>query len=290
MNDGNEPKNIEGSNFKDEEPILPRPFLKWAGGKTQLIKSLRAYLPAKFNRYWEPFLGGGAFFFSLRPQQAALYDVNSELINTYIAVRDSVDELISELKTHIYEESHFYAVREWDRDPSFCQMPAIKRAARFIYLNKTCFNGLHRVNSKGYFNVPFGRYSNPTIADEVNLKACSQALAGVQLVNESYLSIEDRVAPGDLVYFDPPYVPVSETSSFTSYTEDGFSFSDQILLRDLFSRLASKGAFVMLSNSESPFVEGLYKGFNINLVSATRAINSKAGDRGPVGELIITNY
>jgi DNA adenine methylase len=290
MADSSSPENFDESSSSTGNSISPRPFVKWAGGKKQLIDDLTTALPARFNRYWEPFLGGGALFFSIQSKQAFLSDVNSELVNTYTVVRDSVDGLITELKKHVYEEAHFYSVRDWDRAPEYNQMSPIKRAARFIFLNKTCFNGLHRVNSKGHFNVPFGRYSNPTITDELNLRACSHALSGARIEVQSYLSIEEQVEQGDLVYLDPPYVPVSETSSFTSYTKDGFGFSDQIALRDLFSRLASKGAYVMLSNSDSLFVEGLYQGFNIKEVSATRAINAKAADRGPVGEFIITNY
>jgi DNA adenine methylase len=266
----------------------PKPFLKWAGGKAQLVKAISEFIPKQFNRYWEPFIGGGALFFALRPQKASLSDINSELINTYTVVRDSVGELITELKTHVYTEEHFYEVRGWDRRIDFLNISPVKRAARFIYLNKCCFNGLHRVNSKGYFNVPFGQYSNPKIVDEVNLYACSRALSGVDLSTQSYLSIEQQVEEGDLVYFDPPYVPVSDTAYFTSYTQEGFSFNDQIALRDLCARLVDKGAHIILSNAESPFIEKLYQGFKINSVFATRAINSKASSRGEVGEFIVT--
>ncbi|MFN4895539.1 MAG: DNA adenine methylase [Pseudomonadota bacterium] len=274
---------------EDEGRRSARPFIKWAGGKAQLLDQLQKRLPGTFKRYWEPFLGGGAFFFSLAPNSAVLSDINEELVLTYIAVRDNVEELISELRQHRYEEQYFYSVRDWDKRPDFKDMSAVERAGRFIFLNKTGFNGLYRVNSKGQFNVPFGRYSNPTIVDTDNLRRCSECLRNVDIRLSSYLAIENEVQEGDLVYFDPPYVPLSTTSSFTSYTKDGFGFDDQIALRDLIQRLANKGAFILLSNSASPFVEALYEGFTIERVSATRAINSKAERRGAVDELIISS-
>jgi DNA adenine methylase len=274
---------------EDEGRRSARPFIKWAGGKAQLLDQLQKRLPGTFKRYWEPFLGGGAFFFSLAPNSAVLSDINEELVLTYIAVRDNVEELISELRQHRYEEQYFYSVRDWDKRPDFKDMSAVERAGRFIFLNKTGFNGLYRVNSKGQFNVPFGRYSNPTIVDTDNLRRCSECLRNVDIRLSSYLAIENEVQEGDLVYFDPPYVPLSTTSSFTSYTKDGFRFDDQIALRDLIQRLANKGAFILLSNSASPFVEALYEGFTIERVSATRAINSKAERRGAVDELIISS-
>lgn len=267
-----------------------RPFLKWAGGKSQLLSDLHQYVPKCFKRYWEPFLGGGALFFSTAKASAVISDINEDLIATYKVVQGDVEGLITELHQHLYDRDYFYSVRDWDRQEGFNECSAVKRAGRFIYLNRTCFNGLHRVNSKGYFNVPFGRYSNPKIVDADNLRRCSRALRNADIRVASYLSIESEVEKGDFVYFDPPYVPVSVTSSFTSYTKDGFGFEDQIALRDVCQRLADKGAFVLLSNSASPFVEALYEGFKINRVEATRAINAKADKRGPIEELIITSY
>jgi DNA adenine methylase len=268
----------------------PRPFVKWAGGKSQLLTQLHKRLPKRFNRYWEPFIGGGALFFSLRPSSGVIVDTNSELTTTYTVVRDDVEALIEELQQHRYDREYFYLVREWDRRSDFASLPAVKRAARFIFLNKTCFNGLYRVNSKGHFNVPFGRYDDPRIVDPCNLRLCSQALQNTEIRLGNFLSIEESVAQGDLVYFDPPYVPLSVTSSFTSYTKEGFRFEDQIALRDLCQRLAKKGAFVVVSNSASPFVEALYEGFSIHRVEATRAINSKAEKRGAIEELIVTSF
>ncbi len=267
-----------------------RPFVKWAGGKGQLLPELFKRLPKKFSRYCEPFVGGGAFFFSLRPERALLSDVNQELVLAYQVIRDDVEALIEELKVHRYEKEYYYSVREWDRQEEYSRMPAVKKAARFIFLNKTCFNGLHRVNSKGHFNVPFGEYSNPTIVDAENLRRCSQALAQTQVELSDYLSLEAQLAEGDFVYFDPPYAPLSATSSFTSYTVDGFDSNDQVALRDLCHRLSEKGVLFMLSNSSSMWIRELYDSFHVHSVSAARAINSKASQRGPVEELIVTNY
>jgi DNA adenine methylase len=268
---------------------LPRPFVKWVGGKSQLLVHLHKRLPERYEKYWEPFLGGAALFFSLLPKSGVLSDINEELVLTYTTVRDNVEALISELQQHYYDKDYFYSVREWDRAPDFKELPALKRAGRFIFLNRTCFNGLYRVNSKGYFNVPFGRYSNPKIVNPELLRLCSQALKNIDIRLASYLSIEPEVREGDLVYFDPPYMPLSETSSFTSYTKSGFNSEDQIALRDLAKRLAEKGAFVMLSNSATPFIEALYEGFKMEYVPALRAINANSMDRGPVDELIISN-
>jgi DNA adenine methylase len=281
----NSSDDISGAGSK----VLPRPFVKWAGGKSQLLVHLHKRLPKSYSRYWEPFLGGGALFFSLRPKRSVLSDVNEDLILTYTAVRDNVESLITELQQHRYEKDYFYSVRDWDRAADFKELPALKRAGRFIFLNRTCFNGLHRVNSKGYFNVPFGRYKDPKVVNPELLRVCSQTLKDTELRLASYLSIEPEVSEEDLVYFDPPYMPLSETSSFTSYTKDGFTFQDQIALRDLAIRLVDKGAFVILSNSATPFIEALYEEFKVEYVPALRALNSQVADRGPIDELIITN-
>lgn len=267
-----------------------RPFLKWAGGKSQLLPNLLTCLPNSFERYFEPFLGGGALFFGVRPQRAFLSDINPELVNAYLVIRDNVEALIRELKKHRYESKYFYSVREWDRDPDFQKLSAIQRAGRLIFLNKTCFNGLYRVNSKGQFNVPFGRYTSPTIVDADNLRACSAALQGVDVLCESYLEVEGRVRRGDLVYFDPPYAPLSATSNFTGYVANGFDRDDQVALRDLCCRLNKKGVKFIVSNSSAPLIVDLYANFNLRLVDASRAINSKGAGRGKVKEAIITNF
>ena len=267
-----------------------RPFVKWVGGKGQLVTRLHDNMPLKYGCYFEPFLGGGALFFRLMPREAFLSDINDELINTYEVVRDNVEGLISELGQHRHDKEYFYEVRNWDRREDYLDMSAEKRASRFIFLNKTCFNGLHRVNSKGFFNVPFGAYTNPLILDAINLRRCSAVLKGCSIRRMSYLGVEECAKKGDFVYFDPPYAPLTATSSFTSYTSSGFSSADQEQLRDLCIRLDSKGILFMLSNSSAPLIFDLYKGFNLSLVDAKRSINSKGDGRGAVKEVIVTNY
>lgn len=280
-----------GAEFVEVASTLrSKPFIKWAGGKGQLLPELTKRLPTTCKRYFEPFLGGGALFFHLTPQESYLSDTNSELVACYRVVRDDVESLIRELGTHAYDEGHYYTVREWDRKEGFAELSDVVRAARFIYLNRTCFNGLYRVNSKGHFNVPFGDYSNPTIVDAENLRRCSKALAKAEISVSDYAGVIDEVEKGDFVYFDPPYAPLSVTSSFTAYTKQGFGQSDQEALREVCHRLDKKGAFFMLSNSSNPLMLELYRDFSVHTVSATRAINSKGSDRGPVSEIIVTNY
>ncbi len=267
-----------------------RPFLKWVGGKSQLLPELVKRLPPVFNNYFEPFIGGGALLFSLQPKNAHICDLNLELINCYEVIKNQVDELIVELKQHQYEKQYYYQMRNVDRNPSFEQWSAVKKASRMIFLNKSCFNGLYRVNSQGQFNVPFGRYTNPKILDPENLKACSKVLAGTSIKRSSFLDIESDLAQGDFVYFDPPYVPLSDTSSFTSYNAHGFGVQMQHELFAMCQRLDQKGIMFMLSNSSASFVLDLYREFRIELVPAARTINSKSNLRGKINEVIIRNY
>ena len=268
----------------EDDARKPRPFIKWAGGKARLLPQLYPFVPATWGTYHEPFVGGGAMFFGLRPRRAVLSDTNPELIHCYEIVRDNVDGVIDELKKHRYDKGLFYAVRA--QEPSTLTPPA--RAARFIYLNKTCFNGLHRVNRKGEFNVPFGAYKNPQICDEPNLRACSAALQGVTILLSPFETVVTRAVAGDFVYFDPPYLPISATSSFTAYTADGFSLPDHVLLRDVALELKARGVGVLISNSASPAVIQLYSdGFEIERVGVNRAINSKGHQRGKIEEVII---
>ncbi|MEC8051654.1 MAG: DNA adenine methylase [Myxococcota bacterium] len=260
-----------------------KPFLKWVGGKTQLLPQIFELFPKSFNKYHEPFVGGGAVFFNLEPNKAILSDVNPDLIQAYQMIRDDVDSVIAELKQHRAEEAYYYSVREAD----VAELSAAEAAARIIFLHKTCFNGLYRVNRRGKFNVPFGKYANPTICNEKNLRAVSAALQGVDIRLQSVFELDSRVRKNDLVYFDPPYVPLSPTASFTSYTKQGFGEHQQRELAELFGRLVSKGAHCFLSNSDTPLVRELYKDFKIKKVYARRAINSRADRRGPVGEVIV---
>lgn len=273
-----------------DEKIPCKPFLKWVGGKSQILDELIKRIPANFKKYFEPFVGGGALFFALQPQNATLSDVNPELINVYTQVRDNVEGLIKSLKKHVYDEDHFYSVRNLDRKDSFKNLSSVEKASRLIYLNKTCYNGLYRVNSKGEFNTPFGRYTNPTILDSANLRECSQALQNTIIRQCEFNIIEEEISNNDFVYFDPPYVPLSSSASFTNYSKTGFNLEKQEELFRLCKKLDKKNVKFMLSNSKTPFIERLYKDFKIDTILAARSINSNPLMRGGVCEVIIRNY
>ena len=266
------------------------PFLKWAGGKSRLLKQYEVQFPARdaINRYFEPFLGSAAVFFRLQPQNACLADVNWNLVEVYQAVQQDVESLIQALQGHRNEREYYYQVRA--QDPA--RLTLTQRAARLIYLNKTCYNGLYRENKKGQFNVPFGRYKKPAICDERRLRAASRALQGVRLRVADFEDVVATATVGDFVYFDPPYAPLNTTSNFTQYNKDGFDAGDQRRLAQTFHQLAAKDCSVMLSNSNAPLVYELYngRGYSLTEIEARRSINSKADRRGPVTELLITNY
>jgi len=274
----------------------PKPFVKWVGGKRQLLlqfRRLNLYPPEGFNvktgTYFEPFVGGGAVFFDLLPERGVLSDLNKELIITYNIIKNDVDNLIQSLKKHKTDKEYFLIVSSQD----VSQLSELDIASRFIFLNRTCFNGLYRVNSKGLFNVPFGRYSNPLICDEENLKKVSKALQNILIKNQDYKEVLREAKKGDFIYFDPPYYPVSKTASFTSYTKEGFLDKEQTELRDAFVELHRRGCLVMLSNSDTPFINKIYSGIkdvHVSKVSAGRAINSDAAKRGKITEVLITNY
>lgn len=275
--------------LSQSQSTLPRPFLKWAGGKSKLIKQYLTHLPAEntYKNYYEPFLGGGAVFFYLQPSNAILTDINVELITTYRCVRDNLQELIYLLKEHEGKHSrdYYYSVR------ANSVKTDLEKAARLIYLNKTCFNGLYRVNSQGKFNVPLGKYKNPNICPEDLLIAASKALCQAEIKQASFTEILNHATnSNDFVYFDPPYYPISETSYFTSYTNSSFQENEQIQLRDIFVKLSERGVKVMLSNSDCEFIRNLYSSFNIYTISAARAINSNAKKRGKINEVLVTSY
>jgi DNA adenine methylase len=262
------------------------PFLKWAGGKSELLPEIEKRLPKSFGTYWEPFIGGGAVYFRLSPASAVISDANEELANCYQIVRDKVDELIAALKKHSNNKEHFLRVRKlqpW-------QLDAVERAARLIYLNKTCYNGLFRVNQRGEFNVPFGRYENPRICDETGLREAARVLRGAEVLCRDFRHLLYKAKPGDFIYFDPPYSPLSETSSFTAYSDAPFDQREQKALRQVFNALAERGCHVMLSNSDTEFTRKLFQKFTIQSVQASRAINCRPEKRGKISELIITNY
>lgn len=253
-----------------------KPFLKWAGGKTQLLPELRKHIPEQFNRYIEPMVGAGAMFFDLQPKTAILSDSNEELVNTYIIVRDKVEELIDNLKRYKNEEKYYYEVRKQDPIELF----PVQRAARLIYLNKTCFNGLYRVNRHGQFNVPFGHRKNPNIYDADNLRAASKALLDVEILHGDYLKVLSKYAqPGDFIFLDPPYHPVSVYSDFKRYTKEFFEEEDHISLRDEVDRLVQSGCYVLLTNSNTEFVRRLYEGYSYAVIDTKRNISSNAKTR-----------
>ena len=269
----------------------PQSFLKWAGGKSGMLKQFEPFFPQKIENYIEPFVGSAAVFFYVKEKfdlkEIILSDNNEELINCYRVVRDDVKKLIRALRNHQrkHDENHYYKVRR-----RLTSRSDTGRAARLIYLNKTCFNGLYRVNPRGEFNVPMGGYKNPRILDAHNLRSVNVTLQGVDLQVRDFAEYDDLGKPGDFIYFDPPYHPLSRTSSFTSYTAEDFKESDQGRLAEVYRALDDKGCKLMLSNSDCDFVRDLYDGFRIETVRARRAINSKANGRGEINELLILNY
>ncbi len=286
-------KQLENRVSPSAKNPLVRPFLKWAGGKRQLLQVLKEHLPPKkYKTYYEPFVGGGAFLFNLQPKQVVINDSNRELINCYRVIRDSVEELIEDLGRHKNQEDYYYDMRGLDRKRSFEKKTQVERASRIIYLNKTCYNGLFRVNSRGQFNVPFGRYKNPNILDISVLKAVSKYLNDnqVKIINKDFETAVKTARKGDFIYFDPPYDPVSDTASFTGYDINGFNRNEQERLKATVDELTQKGCYVLLSNAYTDFIVDLYKDYQQVKVSAIRAINSNAKKRGRVDEILVKNY
>jgi DNA adenine methylase len=274
---------------------LVQPFLKWAGGKRQLIASIKAHIPQHFTQYYEPFIGAGALLFALQVPDSTINDTNGELINCYRVIKDSPAELLELCQQHELHNSkeYFYRLRSLDRAADFAQMSAIDRAARIIYLNKTCFNGLFRVNSQGQFNVPYGDAAKPVIADPEVIMAVSDFLnqKNVQICCGDFAQAVATAQAGAFIYFDPPYHPVSDTASFTGYSANGFAVSEQERLKRVCDELVDRGCQVLISNSNASFIRELYDDprYAIAEVTATRAINAVGGKRGRVGELLIYN-
>ena len=269
-----------------------KPILKWAGGKTKTVNQLLKYFPVEFKNYHEPFVGGGAVFFNLFPEikkwkaTAFLSDNVEELINLYKVIRDDLETLIKISKNHIYDKQYYYIMRSLDLK----KLSKVERASRMLYLNKTCFNGLYRVNSKGQFNVSFGEYVDPVIVDEEALRKASEAFQFAKLFCGDFELVLENAGAGDFVYLDPPYVPLSATSNFTGYTPGSFNIEDHYRLREIFEILKGRGCYVMLSNSNTELVKELYKGCNIKTINAIRAINSDITKRGSIKELAILSY
>lgn len=272
------------------------PVVKWAGGKRQILEKLKANLPEKFNNYFEPFIGGGALLFDLAPKNATINDVNQELLAIYTCLKD--DELyrlmLEELDKHekYHSEEYYYQVREWDRDPRFELEPLWKRAARAIYLNKSCFNGLYRVNAKGYFNVPSAKKEHVVTYSKANMEEIHEYFKddNVTILSGDFVEATRNAHEGDFVYFDPPYDSWEDKESFTAYSKFDFNKDDQRRLADCFKDLTNRGVKCMLSNHNTAYINELYNGFNIQVIKAKRMINANAVGRGAVEEVIITNY
>ena len=273
--------------------IKAQPFVKWVGGKRQLLSQFAELFPKKFENYFEPFLGGGAVFFNLQKKKSYLSDINVELINAYQVVKNYPEELIQLLKTFEYSKEFYTEIRAWDRELDWqSDHTAIQRAARFIFLNRTCFNGLHRVNSRGEFNVPMWTYKNPDYVQETNIRNTSKLLnrTEAEIQVESFEHVLDKAEKWDFIYFDPPYDVLTDTANFTSYNKDNFGCDMQRKLAETFRELDKRGCKVMLSNHNTPFIRELYDGFRFEIVQARRNINSNATGRGEVEEIVVLNY
>lgn len=273
---------------------LVAPFLKWVGGKRQIIPEILAHLPKNISslNYCEPFIGGGALFFHLEPKKAIINDYNDELINVYKVIKNNLEELLNDLRKHDNNPEYFYQIRGIDRQPLFEKLTDIQRASRVIYLNKTCYNGLYRVNSLGEFNSPFGRYVHPNIVNEPVLRAVSKYLnsSEITILNGDYEKVLNAVTAETFVYLDPPYHPISESSNFTGYIQGGWTERHQIRLKKACDDLDNKGVKFLLSNSSATFIKELYSEYTIHPINANRSINSDGEKRGQIEELLIKNY
>lgn len=268
-----------------------KPIIKWVGGKRQLIEQIKKYMPKKFNNYFEPFIGGGALFFELNKENSVINDFNPELTNMYEIIKTNPYDLIKDLKKHKNTESYYYKMRELDRNSSYEKLSKVEKASRLIFLNRTGFNGLYRVNSKGQNNVPFGKYSNPLIVDEENILSCHKGLQTTAILTGDFENIKAYIKQGDFIYLDPPYVPVSDTANFTSYTSQGFDSNMQIRLKEFCDYINSIGTYFMMSNSYTEVILELYKDYTIKIVEANRALNCKASERkNKVKEVLVFNY
>ncbi|WP_082244058.1 DNA adenine methylase [Fenollaria timonensis] len=274
--------------------IILSPILKWVGGKRQLLNDIRPLIPKKITQYVEPFVGGGAVLFDLQPKNAIINDLNEELINVYLSVRDYPCELIDLLEHYhsLNSEDYYYSIRELDRSKDYHLMSSIEKAARIIYLNKTCYNGLFRVNQAGQFNAPYGRYKNPNIINKPVILAMNRYFNDneIKILHGDYKKVLTNLKKGSFVYFDPPYMPLSTSSSFTGYTENGFSEKDQIELKKKCDRLNEEGVKFLLSNSDHTLIKEIYKDYEIITVKARRTINRDGNKRGEINELLIRNY
>ncbi len=281
-----------GKKIRKQKNPLVQPFLKWAGGKRQLLTEIQKYIPKKYSKYHEPFLGGGALLFDLQPSKAVINDLNRELYNCYLVIKNKIEILIEDLKYHKNDEKYYYKIRELDRTDDYSSYTDVQKASRLLFLNKTCYNGLFRVNRNGQFNVPFGRYKKPNIVNEHVLRAISHYLNqnDVELTNKDFEQALSCAKKNDFIYLDPPYDPISDTSSFTGYNMYKFDRDEQYRLSQTFIELNNRGCLLLLSNSATSYIKELYKDFNIVPVFANRNINSNINKRGKIEELLIMNY
>ena len=276
------------------------PIMKWVGGKRQILDGIKKYIPGSFETYHEPFLGGGAVLFGLQPARALVNDINAELMNVYAVIRDDIENLIDHLRVHDQAYRHhenpgeyFYGIRELDRDKAlYKDLTPVQKASRIIFLNKTCFNGLFRVNRAGQFNTPFGKYKRPNIVNEKILRAVNGYFNGadISLSCKDFETVLKAASKGDFVYLDPPYDPLSDTSSFTGYDRGGFDGEEQARLSRVCRRLDEQGVKFLLSNSATELIRELYRGFRIEIVQARRAVNARGDGRGDVDEVLVRNY
>lgn len=272
---------------------LVAPVVKWVGGKRQLLDEIVPLLPKRITSYCEPFLGGGALLFYVQPRRAIVNDLNADLMLVYKVIKEHVDELVFLLRKHENTQEYFYRIRDLDRNKNiYTGLSDTEKASRLLYLNKTCYNGLFRVNQAGEFNSPFGYYKNPNIVNEPVLRAVSKYFndSEILFLNEDFSVTLERLKKGAFVYLDPPYDPVSDTSSFTGYNKGGFDKKEQIRLKNCCDKLTEKGIKFILSNSATNFIKELYKDYTISVVKAKRAINADANKRGEIDEVLIRNY
>lgn len=266
--------------------VRSQPFLKWAGGKTQLLNELIKRVPLTYNVYFEPFIGGGALYFAIAPEEAVIADINDDLVNAYLVVRDNPNEVLEALSKYKNEKDFYYEVRSQDQN----KLSDIEKAARLIYLNRTCFNGLYRVNKSGQFNVPFASYKNPNFVQTDRILAASEILKNTDVHHAGFEKVLTEAKAGDFIYLDPPYFPKDVYSDFKRYNKEQFHKNDHERLAELYNELTERGCYVMLSNSDTPFTRDLYKKWRVDTVYAKRLINKDASKRGVVTEIIVTNY
>lgn len=269
------------------------PVVKWVGGKRQLLPQILPLIPKRMTAYCEPFLGGGAVLFALQPKRALVNDLNQDLITVYRVIKEDADALIEHLSRHENTPEYFYRIRDLDRDKeAYAALSDVEKASRLLYLNKTCYNGLFRVNASGAFNSPYGHYRRPNIVNEQTIRGVSRYFnaCDITFFSGDFASVLEQVPKGGFVYLDPPYDPVSDTASFTGYNRGGFGREEQVRLKECCDALTARGVKFLLSNSATPFIRELYGSYRVSIVQARRAVNSVASRRGAIEEVLVRNY